>query len=195
MFLKKGVKNVTPVATLNVKMAIYTKTGDGGETSLYSKDKIVRVSKSSDSIEIIGMVDEVNSLFGVVESFSQDKQIKKTINDLQKDMFTLGAILAGAKLRFPLAKTKNLEKTIDHWEAHLPVLKNFILPGGSKEASLVFYARTLVRKLERRLVSYTKIHKLNPEILRYVNRLSDFMFVLGRKINFLANQPEEVWKR
>jgi cob(I)alamin adenosyltransferase len=177
-------------------MSIYTKTGDKGETGLVTSDSKhpIRISKSSKKIEAIGTIDELNSFLGIIKSLSTEKKSQKIISQIQSDLFTIGAILAGSKLRFSLAKTKKLEKQIDIWEAKLPVLKNFILPGGTIDASLVFYARTIARRAERRLVSLSKKEEVNLEILKYINRLSDFMFTFARLINNSNKFENKIWK-
>ncbi|MBX4205943.1 cob(I)yrinic acid a,c-diamide adenosyltransferase [Candidatus Microgenomates bacterium] len=176
-------------------MSIYTKTGDKGETGLVSLDSKnpVRISKSSLRIEVIGTIDELNSFLGIAKSLSIEKPPQKIISEIQSNLFEIGSILAGAKLRFLPTKTKKLEKTIDEWEGQLPVLKNFILPGGSLDASLIFYGRTIAIRVERRLVSLSKKEEVNLEILKYINRLSDFLFTLGRFVNYSQNTPDDIW--
>lgn len=170
-------------------MAIYTKKGDRGETSIFSKKE--RLSKSSLRIKTIGAVDEVNSFLGVVLA---DNLQSSELKEVQKNLFTIGAILAGAPLRFPKSKTKKLEKRIDKIEGSLPTLKNFILPGGDKSAANLFFARTLVRRAERSLVALDTEEKLKPEILVFINRLSDYLFMLARQVNYKEGVKEEVWK-
>ncbi len=166
-------------------MAIYTKRGDKGETSLYDKNsrQNIRVSKDSLRIEAIGAIDELNSYLGVASA---------DLKDIQRDLFTIGSILAGAKLRFPKSKIKKLEKVIDKLEGTLPVLKNFILPGGIQTAANLQYARALCRRAERAIV---RLEIKNQEILAYINRLSDYLFMLARKANYDVGIKEEVWKR
>ncbi len=178
-------------------MAIYTKTGDKGETGLVSTNpkKPIRISKSSEKIDAIGTVDELNSFLGVLVSDLNDKKLHQTLKEIQANLFTIGAILAGAKLEFPSQNTKNLEKLLDKWEGDLPVVKNFILPGGSRQAALVFYARAITRRAERSLVSLNKKENVNSEVLKYINRLSDFLFILGRYLNFKSGIKEEIWKQ
>lgn len=175
-------------------MAIYTRRGDKGETSLYcAANKQIRVSKSSPRINAIGSVDELNSYIGVCLTFCEDKKFEKYLVDTQKDLLAIGSILAGSKLAFSKAKTKKLEKIIDEFEKTLPLLKNFILPGGTKFASHLQYARSLTRRAERNLVSMSKKEKVRPQILEFINRLSDFMFILSRAENYKNNVEEEVW--
>lgn len=171
-------------------MAIYTKKGDKGETSLATGE---RVSKDSLRIEAIGAIDEVNSFLGTI--FPKEKRIINILKAVQKDLFTFGAILAGTSLSFPRSKAKKLERVIDDLEGRLPVLKNFILPRGTPEASKLFFARALVRRAERRLAALAKEEKIKSNLSPYLNRLSDALFMLGRWENFKLGVKEEVWKR
>ncbi len=177
-------------------MAIYTKRGDKGETSLYdpANAQNIRVSKDSARINAIGNLDELNAFFGVISSKTEG-DLSKKIEELQLNIFTINSILAGAKLPFPASKTTGLEKEIDKMEGSLPVLANFILMGGTEIGSLIHYARTLVRRGERALVTLNELEPVNPEIMKYINRLSDYMFMLARKVNQESETPEKVWRR
>src|SRR3990167_965703 len=139
-------------------MAIYTKTGDKGETKVFDKKtgQLTKISKTSCKIASIGAIDELNSFLGVVKSFCGDKELQRTVEEIQGNLFTINSVLAGGKLRFSKTRTKKLEKEIDKWEGTLPVLKNFIYYGGSQESSLIFYARALCRKAERSVVNLGK---------------------------------------
>ena len=173
-------------------MAIYTKKGDKGKTSLYKKGE--QVSKSTLRISAIGTIDELNSALGVCISFSEDKALTRHLVKVQRDLFVVGSILAGANLRFHKSKTKKLEKVIDKLEGSLPVLKNFILPGGSKVASQLFLTRTIARRTEREVVFLNESEKVSPQILIYLNRLSDFIFMLARDANYKSQRKEVIWK-
>ncbi len=173
-------------------MAIYTKRGDKGKTGLMSSNE--QVSKSSAQIKTIGAIDELNSFLGVVVSNSQDLSVSKMLINIQKDLLTIGSILAGSKLRFYKTRARRLETAIDKMEGELPVLKNFIVPGGSKLASNLHYARSLVRHAERKVVELSKTGPINSQILIYLNRLSDFLFMLARKVNNSSGIKEEIWK-
>ena len=116
------------------------------------------------------------------------------VKEIQKDLFVIGSILAGSELKFFRSKTKKLEKTIDKLEGELPVLKNFIIPGGSKDSAYFQYARALARRAERRVVALSKVERVKPQILSYLNRLSDYLFILARYANFGEGIKEEVWK-
>lgn len=172
-------------------MAIYTKKGDKGETGLVVGR---RVSKSSRGIEVVGALDEANSYFGLVVSFIKDKKIKRQLEDIQKDLFMIGAILAGTRLRFFKTKTRRLEREIDEMESNLPPLANFVLPGGSKGASLLFVARSIVRRAERAVVSLSQKESVKPQIIQYLNRLSDYLFILARVVNRESGVRETIWQ-
>ena len=178
-------------------MVIYTKRGDKGETSLFDKEarQNIRISKDSLRIRAIGAIDEANSFLGVCVSLSEDKKLNNLLSGIQGDLFRIGAILAGAKLRFSASKTKKLEKEIDLLEGTLPVLKNFILPGGDPLAAHLQVARTMVRRAERQVVRLNQTEPIKPEILSFVNRLSDLIFMLARKVNYERDIKEKVWKR
>lgn len=172
-------------------MAIYTKKGDKGKTSLFLK-KLTPVPKDSVRVRAIGALDEANSYLGVI--VSEKTELKKPFNEIQKNLFVIGSILAGAKLRFSKTKTKKLERAIDRLEGTLPVLKNFILPGGSKVGAKLFFARALVRRAERAVVSLNLVEEVKPEMMVYLNRLSDYLFMIAREVNFKEGGQEEVWK-
>lgn len=163
-------------------MAIYTKTGDKGKTGTFSGK---RVSKSSKLINTIGAIDELNSYLGIIGGLA----------DIQRNLFTINAILTGAKLELSKDVTRKLERKIDKWEGTLPVLKNFIIYGGAKKASQIFYARALCRRAERALVSsYHRSPITDHQPLIYLNRLSDYLFMLARHTNFKAKVKEKIWK-
>ncbi|MFZ5932692.1 MAG: cob(I)yrinic acid a,c-diamide adenosyltransferase [Patescibacteria group bacterium] len=170
-------------------MAIYTKKGDKGQTSLFNQ---TRVAKDSLKIEAIGAVDEVTSYLGIISS--ESKELKKVLSSIQKDLFTLGAILAGAHLSFSKTKIKKLEKIIDELEEELPVLKNFVLPQGTPSSAELFFARALARRAERRVVALAKKERRAGRIIPYLNRLSAALFMLAREVNFKAQVKEELWK-
>jgi len=176
-------------------MVIYTKRGDKGETSLFDKDasQRTRVSKGDLKVEALGAIDELNSFLGIVISHTEDLSLQARLKEVQKDLLTIGSITAGSKLSFSENKTKKLEGIIDELEGKLPVLKNFVLPGGTKTTSFLQYARALARRSERRMVVLSESEKVKPQILTYLNRLSDYLFMLAREANFKAGIKEEVW--
>ena len=177
-------------------MVIYTKRGDRGETALYDKEsrQNIRVSKNSLRIRAIGGIDELNSFLGVALANSSDSVLVKTISEIQRNLLTIGSILAGSKLSFSKSKTKKLERLIDELEGSLPVLKNFILPGGSPVAAHLHYARTLARRAERAVIALNNKEGVKPQVLTFLNRLSDALFMLAREENSKAQIKEEVWQ-
>ena len=162
-------------------MAVYTKTGDKGKTGTFGGK---RVSKSSKLIQAIGAIDELNSYLGIVEGFV----------DIQKNLFTINAILTGAKIEFSKTAVKQLEKEIDEWEGRLPILQNFIIYGGTPKASQLFYARAICRRAERILVSASDSKHPNLDKIAYINRLSDYLFMAARVENHKSKNKEILWK-
>jgi cob(I)alamin adenosyltransferase len=177
-------------------MVIYTKRGDKGETALYDKEsrQNIRVPKASLKIGAIGAVDELNSSLGITIAVSKDSELARRLKEVQRNLLRIGSILAGSKLSFGKAQTKKLEKLLDKLEGSLPVLKNFILPGGSPAAAQLQYARALARRAERKVVALSKAEAVKSQILTYLNRLSDYLFMLARKVNHDSEIKEEVWK-
>jgi len=176
-------------------MAIYTKQGDKGQTTLYSDksaSKVV-VKKSAVKINAIGAIDETNSYLGIISSNSEQK-IKEEIEKIQKNLFTIGAIIAGADLHFNSTKTKHLERQIDEILETLPVVKHFVLPGGTSIGAQLYYARTLVRKTERVVVALSEKEKIDSQVLVYINRLSDYLYILARTVNHNHKITEKVWQ-
>lgn len=176
-------------------MSIYTKKGDGGETGLYSrtKDKTVRISKDSVRIGAIGSVDEANSFLGICADCPNNFLHKKIVI-IQRVLFTVGGILAGAKLSISKKQIEYLEKEIDSMDTKLQKLSGFILPGGGFTGSHLFMARTLIRKAERQLVRLSKQEKISGNVLVYINRLSDYVYTLARYSNLKEGIKEESWK-
>lgn len=181
-------------------MKIYTKTGDKGETSLFGGK---RVSKSSTQIEAYGAIDELNSFIGLAISISNIKEVKQNLFNVQNDLLAIGAYLSGyPKLKLDLDdRTLEIEKTIDKLDTKLPALRNFILPGGDNLASALHVARTVSRRAERRVISYfdqSQSSKINQhgklQVIKYLNRLSDFLFVLARFSNQTAGKKETIWR-
>lgn len=164
-------------------MAVYTKTGDKGKTSTFSGK---RVSKSSQLIKTIGAIDELNSYLGIVGG----------LTEVQKNLFTINAILSGAKLEPNRSgngwaqKVREMEKEIDEIEGKLPVQKNFLIYGGTKKAAQIYFARSLARTAEREL---SALPKVDPKIRMYINRLSDYLFMCARFVNFGSGIKEEPW--
>ncbi len=178
-------------------MKIYTKTGDKGETSLFGGQ---RVSKDEPRIEAYGTVDELNTVIGSARAFNENERIDAILSDLQRRLFVLGADLAtptsAAKTTVPRISgddIASLEKQIDEIEGELSPLRAFILPGGSKTAALLHNARTVCRRAERCVVSLKRKSEASEESLVFLNRLSDFLFVLARFANKISKVSETVW--
>lgn len=182
-------------------MKIYTKTGDEGETSLFGGK---RVWKNDSRLIAYGTVDELNSTIGLAISESIPLELIEVLKSIQNELFTIGSDLAtpfdkGNKgfviPRINEEYVENLEKIIDRFDAKLPELKNFILPGGTKGASIIHMARTVCRRCEREVVALSKIEQINLVVEKYLNRLSDLLFVLARYENFSAGIPDVDWKK
>ncbi len=175
-------------------MPIYTKTGDKGQTGLFSGK---RVSKASPRIEAIGTVDELNSVIGVVISqiTNPKLQITNELIEIQKDLFEIGAALANPRQKINLSeRVKDFEKMIDKMTKELPALFNFILPGGGKAGSTLHLARTVCRRTERRIIELSKKEKVQSDIIVYINRLSDSFLTMSRYINQKEKKKETIWK-
>lgn len=179
-------------------MKIYTKTGDRGDTGLFGG---ARVSKANPRVEAYGEVDELNSVLGLVLSEPFDEAISALLTSVQSRLFDLGAELATApdskvSLGIPLlgeADVEALEQAIDRAESELAPLKTFVLPGGSRAAAYLHLARTVCRRAERRMVALASDESVRPEALRYVNRLSDALFVFARLANHRAAIADVPW--
>jgi len=179
-------------------MKIYTKTGDEGKTSLFRGG---RVSKDHDRIEAYGTVDELNSVIGIAIAKSKTEEIIQILTKIQNDLFIVGSDLATVNdnpndkkvLRVTDEMIEQVEKNIDFFDNKLPQLTNFILPGGSISASFLHLARTVCRRAERKVVRLMNSVDISIKIMIYLNRLSDFLFVLSRFENQNANIPDTVW--
>jgi cob(I)alamin adenosyltransferase len=176
---------------------IYTRTGDGGETSLYGG---TRVSKADSRVDAYGEIDELNAWLGVVRASDLDADVDTALLEIQRDLFALGAQLADPteKLGSSVAKAvigdeeiTRLEQLIDRLETELPPLRRFILAGGSPAGAALHLSRTVCRRAERRIVALQPA--VDIVLIRYVNRLSDLLFVLGRVVNHRAGVTEIEW--
>jgi cob(I)alamin adenosyltransferase len=177
-------------------MKIYTKTGDGGETSLFAGG---RVPKDDARLHAYGTIDELNSILGIVLAMNTDVQIASMLRRVQGECFSLGADLATPLdadaewiKRMDAEPAARLESEIDTMQAELTPLQHFILPGGTPTAAFLHQARTVCRRAERWMVSIRD--ELNPQTLVYVNRLSDWLFVLARLANARADVDEPIWE-
>ncbi len=176
-------------------MNIYTKTGDKGKTSLFGGE---RVDKDDLRVECYGTVDELNSFLGLTVTETNNSEVKKALQQIQNDLFSLGGELA-TPIKKEFASPVNqkqikfLENQIDHFEKKLPPLKQFILPGGSKGAALLHVARSVCRRGERLVVKLSKNDVISENIIIYLNRLSDLLFVLARFENDVNQIPDIPW--
>lgn len=172
-------------------MPIYTKKGDKGETGIFNGE---RVGKDDLRIEVLGTIDEANSFLGLSASFLKEKYLISKITKVQRTLFKLGSIVAGAGGSIPKSVVGKYEKEIDDWTGAMPPLKNFIFPGGDSAAASIFVARAVVRRTERLIVRLNSQDEVSSGILIYINRLSDYLFTLARYINFRQGVKETIWK-
>ena|SRR3989338_614916 len=166
-------------------MKIYTKIGDQGKTTFFGCGL---VPKDDPRIEAFGALDELNSVIGVTLCFVDDEQLCKTLTKIQHDLFQVGADLGGTKLEVAMPRVtavhiEELESAIDGLEEKLKMPKAFILPGGTQASAFLHLCRAITRRAERTLVSVQQVLIINPELIRYLNRLSDFLYVLARQAN------------
>ena len=177
-------------------MKIYTKTGDDGNTGLQGD---FRIAKSHPRILAYGTVDEANAMIGVVLSNVLDEDIREVLSLIQNELFLLGSDLSNQNLndlknRVSLDMVEKLEKIIDKFELELPPITNFILPGGNVAAAQIHQVRTIVRRAETLVVQLSDKDEINSNCIKYLNRLSDLMFVIGRLINKRNNIEDIIWK-
>ncbi|MDG6956669.1 MAG: cob(I)yrinic acid a,c-diamide adenosyltransferase [Nitrososphaerota archaeon] len=176
---------------------MYTRRGDGGETSLYGSR---RVRKDDPRVEAYGTIDELNSVLGVVLAGTKQRELRASLKEVQGMLFIAGGDaateLASAQPvpRIAAADTRRVEEMTDSLLAKLPPLRNFILPGGSASGATLQLARAVCRRAERRLVTAAQAEEMNPELLPFFNRLSSYLFNLSRWQNQRAGKKEEVWR-
>lgn len=184
-------------------MKIYTKTGDKGETSLYGG---TRVSKAAARVESYGTLDELNAFIGLAKAEISDEKVLNQLQKIQFDLFTVGSeaatptdklILANGKNRLDLMISEEeimeLERWMDNFDAELEPLQFFILPSGGKAAASVHVCRTVCRRAERAMVYLNETEEVRPELIKYLNRLSDYLFILARYISKISGEKEEYW--
>ena len=179
---------------------IYTRTGDDGTTSLFGGE---RVGKGNPRIDAYGTVDETNSIVGLARAHLQgepgEEELDPVLSDLQEELFVLGADLATPMDAKPVVErieeqhVTALEERIDHFDADLPSLKRFILPGGTPVGASLHSARTVCRRAERHIVQASTSTPINEQAIVYLNRLSDLFFVLARWANREAGVREDTW--
>tara|TARA_B100000925_G_scaffold60728_1_gene40761 strand:- start:1228 stop:1764 length:537 start_codon:yes stop_codon:yes gene_type:complete len=178
-------------------MKIYTKKGDSGHTSLIDGQI---VNKHNLSVDAYGTVDELNSFLGLLKDYIKDETIKDILNNIQPKLFSIGSILATGKNQDIMEKVKIEKKDVKYIEFHidsmnneLPELKNFIIPGGHKISSYSHVCRSICRRAERRISELNNEQSVDPIILSYINRLSDFFFVLSRYLMYSDKIEETRW--
>ena len=188
----------SPDRTYNRDVKIYTRTGDGGDTGLSDG---TRVSKADPRVSTYGDVDELSAWLGLVRAAGVDHEVAGMLEQIQRDLFAVGARLADPARRIAQRVTKaavgsdditRLEGWIDHLEAELPPLRRFVLAGGSDAGASLHVARTVCRRAERAMVALGA-DAFEPELLVYVNRLSDLLFVMARAVNRRAGVAEAEW--
>ena len=175
---------------------IYTRGGDGGETSLGDGS---RVSKLDSRIAAYGMVDELNSQIGLLVARGCTEEITALLARVQNELFDVGADLSvpfgvEGRLRVTQDRVDELERACDHFNEGLPELRSFVLPGGTEAAALLHVARTVCRRAERAALVAAAEHNVDPLALVYLNRLSDLLFILARAANAAAGVGEPLWK-
>ena len=177
---------------------IYTRTGDGGMTSLGSSE---RVSKDSLRVSAYGDIDELNSAIGLAVSLELESEIEDQLKRIQSELFNIGTELAypntddaNSLPQISQVHTDQLETDIDKMSELLGPLKNFILPGGSPGASALHVARSVCRRAERSIISLQQLEPVDSQIIIYINRLSDAFFVMARYENQLKDVPERLWE-
>ena len=177
---------------------MYTRRGDRGETSLYGPE---RVQKDDTRVEAYGTIDELISLLGVVITVSKDRSLRTSLKEVQRLLFVAGGDAASdlrgapAVPRIGAAETARIEELTDELAEKLPPLANFVLPGGSQVGAMLQFARTVCRRAERRVLTASRSHEMNPELLPFFNRLSSYLFNLSRWASKKAGKKEDIWKR
>ncbi len=177
-------------------MKIYTKTGDKGQTSLFGG---ARIPKNHIRIESYGTVDELNSHLGLLISHLDNENTKALLLTIQHQLFNIGSCLAidpESDIKLPSVSESDIKVLEDHMDLYneeLPKLTNFILPGGSVANAQCHVCRTVCRRAERNTIALNTSDAIDPIIIKYLNRLSDYFFVLSRYISFLNKSPEILW--
>ena len=179
-------------------MKIYTKTGDRGDTRLFDGTK---VRKHDDRVNAYGAIDELNAFIGAAASFLRDGVLRDMLAAIQKDLFSVGAQLADpgfkhqtrAKFMLPVERIGVLETAIDAFETELPPLRQFILSGGGQAGAMLHVARTVCRRAERQVVGLSEKIDVDSNVVVYLNRLSDFLFVMARVVNHREGKQEMEW--
>jgi cob(I)alamin adenosyltransferase len=178
-----------------IAMRLYTKRGDKGLTDLMGG----RVKKNHPRVVAYGTIDELNSVLGMVRALLDDKQLANEVKKVQRDLFVLGSELATAEgarppLKLSTARLKALERQIDKFQTEAPTPKLFVFPGGSLAASFIHFARTVCRRAERCVVALSEREPVRPLVIRYLNRLSDWLFALALVVNKRMGISETTWQ-
>ncbi len=178
-------------------MKVYTKTGDAGTTSLVGGK---RVPKDCARLESYGTVDELNAHVGLLLTYVSENQDRECLISIQNRLFVVGAQLATEAPNVPSSvitddDVTNLENNIDKASEGLPKWRGFTLPGGCREAAIAHVCRTVCRRAERRILTLNFEEKVDPQLLKYINRLSDYFYVLALRLNFLHGTEEILWQK
>lgn len=178
-------------------MKVYTKTGDAGTTSLVGGK---RVPKDCARLESYGTVDELNAHVGLLLTYVSENQDRECLISIQNRLFVVGAQLATEAPNVPSSvitddDVTNLENNIDKASEGLPKWRGFTLPGGCREAAIAHVCRTVCRRAERRILTLNSVEKVDPQLLKYINRLSDYFYVLALRLNFLHGTEEILWQK
>lgn len=172
---------------------VVTRSGDQGTTGLADGS---RVSKDSARMDAIGQVDELNSVIGLVISEGLPEKMRQELQAIQNELFNIGGELAVVKTSLITEeKVLVLEKLVEEYNAELPPLRDFILPGGTKTAALYHLARSVCRRAERAIVALGKQEDISPVLYQYLNRLSDLFFIYARVANKMADESDIFWKK
>ena len=177
---------------------VYTKTGDKGITSLIGG---TRVKKSDIRINSYGTVDELNSFIGLLVTYIEEQETIDLLAEMQNVLFNIGCNLAmGDNFKKELKESvvtnkliENVEKAIDRMQAAIPELKSFVIPGGSRSASIAHVCRTVCRRAERLIIALDETSEVDKNLLAYINRLSDYFFILSRYLNNIEKVAEKIW--
>jgi cob(I)alamin adenosyltransferase len=178
---------------------VYTRRGDKGQTSLVGGQ---RVSKASTRLEAYGTVDELNSHLGLLAAWLPEGHEKTVVENIQNCLFNVCTNLATDQdqdelypsAHLPEDAIRQLEQEIDTIQQELPERQGFILPGGTQAAAQAHVCRTVCRRAERRIVTLAETATVSPSVQQYINRLSDYLFILAKKLNFIAGRSEKIWE-
>ena len=180
------------IPSVSYFMRISSKKGDKGITSDFRGQDC---GKDFPVIQVLGDLDEANSFLGAAVVVNHSIRVKKLLVEIQNDLFLLGTVIGGATAKFPQKIIRKLNKNINLLEKNLPKLTAFIIPGGSLEASYLHIIRSIIRRVERKTYTYSKTTDLDKNVLVYLNRLSNLLFLLAREVNYSYGILEKEWKK